>query len=191
MREVKADAGNWQARAQEFAVGMSVSLINGGRTDVGRVSAVYPAIGMVDVEFPHTSTRLPVEDVLILSPDSEFVTPLHENVPGGAGTESFVSEGGPQDNLIDTVLEEAIKRVAAVHLKKALYWNGRDRKYRCTRSEHHGGAYLCPKKGCDGVLKPSIYKRVDGMSVRLMGCPSCMFLIREKDIQDDHCGGCD
>lgn len=190
MRHRKADAGNWQARAQEFAVGMQVALVNGGRTDVGRVSALYPAIGMVDVEFPHTSTRLPVEDLYPLR-DSDFEAPIHENVPGGAGIGAFVSEGGPQDNLIDMDLDAAIKRVATAHIKKALYWNGRDRKYRCTRSEHQEGSYACPKKPCDGTLRRTIYKRVDGRSVRLLGCPNCLFLIRENDILDDHCGGCD
>ena len=189
MQNRKADSGNWQARAQEFAVGQSVALINGGRTDVGRVSAVYPAIGMVDVEFPHTSTRLPVEDVLILSPDSEFTTPIHENVPGGAGSAAFLSEGAPQDNLIALMnVEDMAKRVAAAHVKKALYWNAPDRKYRCTRSENNSKAYLCPRRGCDGTLRPTVYKRVDANSVRLMGCPSCLFLIREDDITNDHCG---
>lgn len=196
MQTRKADAGNWQARAQEFAVGQSVALINGGRTDIGRVSAVYPAIGMVDVEFAHTSTRLPVEDVLILSPDSEFVAPIHENVPGGAGIGAFVSTSGNHpDSLIEmdvtSDLSKLASRVASAHIKKGLYWNARDRKYRCSKSEHSEGHYNCPRRGCDGVLKDAVYKRIDGQSVRLLGCPTCMFLIREKDILTDHCGGCE
>lgn len=196
MQQRKADGGNWQARAQEFAVGQSVALINGGRTDVGRVSAVYPAIGMVDVEFAHTSIRLPVEDVLILSPDTEFVAPIHENVPGGAGIGAFVSTSGDHHDLIEMditneMVSRLASRVVSAHHKKALYWNARDRKYRCTKSEHSEGTYACPRRGCDGMLKDAVYKRIDGQSVRLLGCPSCMFLIREKDILTDHCGGCD
>jgi len=75
-------------------------------------------------------------------------------------------------------------RVARAYVKKALYWNGKDRKYRATRVESATGHYGCPKNTCDGVLKPAVYKREDQSSVKLLGCPKCMFLIRKQDIID-------
>jgi len=192
MRFRKAEAGNWQARGQEFAVGQSVVLIQGGDTDVGRVSAVYPAIGMVDVQFPHASSRFPVEDLSILSEDTACLTPEHENVPGGAGQEGFVSDGMdyPDSRIdfksLDTKL--MTQRVALATLKRALYWNGVDRKYKCSIQEDQTGQLRCPKSNCDGILKKTVYKRVDGISVRLLGCPNCMFLIREQDIVRTTCG---
>ena len=209
MQRRKADEGNWQARGQQFAVGQTVRLVNGGDTDEGRVIAVWPAIGMVDVQFPHTNYRLPVEDLHILNPgQDEFVAPMHETVPGGAGSAAQVSMGKPQtDDLIaereplvqlvqqdgksvpvknasERTVEEMAVRVARAHIKKALYWNGRDRKYRSTRVEGATGHYGCPKGSCDGVLKPAVYKREDQASVKLLGCPKCMFLIRKQDIID-------
>lgn len=210
MQRRKADEGNWQARAQMFAVGQTVRLVNGGDTDEGRVIAVWPAIGMVDVQFPHTNYRMPVEDLHILNPgQDQFIAPMHETVPGGAGSAAEVSTGKPwvedlisrQPPLVQLVQQEGgevvektgaddrsvaemATRVAQAHVKKALYWNGRDRKYRCTKVEGAVEGFGCPKKGCLGVLKPAVYKRVDGASVKLLGCPACMFLIKRSDILD-------
>lgn len=199
MQRRKADEGNWQARGQMFAVGQTVRLVNGGDTDEGRVIAVWPAIGMVDVQFPHTNYRIPVEDSQILNPgQDQFVAPMHETVPGGAGFAAQVSMGAPQNQdlisgqepliqLVDDVedgIAHMASRVARAYVKKALYWNGRDRKYRCTKVEGAVDGFGCPKKGCLGVLKPAVYKRVDGASVKLLGCPECMFLIKRSDIVD-------
>jgi hypothetical protein len=192
-----------------FAVGQTVRLVNGGDTDEGRVIAVWPAIGMVDVQFPHTNYRLPVEDVHILNPgQDQFIAPMHETVPGGAGSAAEVSTGkkwtddliSKEPPLVQLVKQESngesvektaelsvaqmAARVARAHVKKALYWNGRDRKYRCTQVEGATSGFGCPKKGCLGVLKPAVYKRVDGASVKLLGCPKCMFLIKRSDILD-------
>jgi len=199
MRRI-ADEGNWQARAQMFAVGQTVRLIPGNDTDEGRVVAVWPGIGMIDVQWPNTNYRHPVEDLQVINPgQDQFVAPVHETVPGGAGSAAMVSQGKPQpgslvkqEPLVQKVQEipetksaaQMAARVAKAHLKKAIYWNGVDRKYRCTRAEGESGHYVCPKK-CDGVLKPTVYKRMDGTSVKLLGCPKCMFLIRRQDIIDN------
>lgn len=206
MQQRIADEGNWQARGQMFAVGQTVRLVNGGDTDEGRVIAVWPAIGMVDIQWPHTNYRHPVEDLQIVNPgQADFVAPMHETVPGGAGSAAQVSMGKPQTEdliskeppLVQLVqpdgdegyklaavrsVDEMATRVAQAHVKKALYWNGRDRQYRCNRVEGATGAFGCPKKSCDGTLKPAVYKRIDGASVKLLGCPKCMFLIRRQDI---------
>lgn len=201
MKDRVADEGNWQARGQTFAVGQSVRLIQGGPTDEGRVIAVWPGIGMVDVQWPHTSYRHPVEDLLINNPGQDpFIAPIHESVPGEAGVGALVSTGKPQtDNLIPMIsplvqevkledklgsLKELAQRVAKVYVKKAIYWNGLDRKYRCTRVEGATGHYKCPKTSCNGTLKPAVYKREDQSSVKLLGCPKCLFLIRRQDIID-------
>ncbi len=81
-------------------------------------------------------------------------------------------------NSFDTGVSKT--RVSKAWVKKALYWAAKDRKYRATRSEC-GSHYTCPK--CPEVpMKKAIYKRMDGFSERLWGCPSCMFLIKNSDI---------
>jgi len=88
-----------------------------------------------------------------------------------------------------TLLKKATRtqRVASVFIKQSLYWHARDRKYRCTRSEYDSGKYTCPKGADHGHLAPTVYKRQDGQSVRLLGCRTCLFLIKESDIIRDHC----
>lgn len=135
----QADEGNWQSRGQEFAVGQTVRLVNGGETDEGRVIAVWPAIGMVDVAWPHTSYRHGVETLQIINPgDDSFIAPMHENVPGGPGSDAYMSEGAPQSNVIDAEVprvelthevgdvskmssKQMRERVATAYLKKQAY----------------------------------------------------------------------
>jgi hypothetical protein len=204
MANRKADAGNWQARGQEFEVGQSVRLTsNGGETE-GRVLAVWPGIGMVDVQWPHTANRHPVEDLQIVNPGEDlFVAPIHEDVPGGAGTQAGVSQGAPQDNFVAEVDDNIEKvdvvasqtaltrssalRVASAFVKKSLYWHARDRKYRVSRDEHATGAYVCPNRGCGGTMRRATYKMENGCKVKLHACPDCLFIIRTADILDDHC----
>ena len=108
----QADEGNWQSRGQEFAVGQTVRLVNGGETDEGRVIAVWPAIGMVDIAWPHTSYRHAVETLQIINPgDDPYIAPMHENVPGGPGSEAYMSEGAPMGNVIDS----EVPRVELTH----------------------------------------------------------------------------
>lgn len=200
----KADAGNWQARGQEFEVGHTVALVNGGGTDYGRVIAVWPGIGQVDVQWPHTSYRHPVEDLQIINPgDDPYIAPRHEDVPGGPGTDAEVSVGYPADNeiqhevprieLVREVgktaedLSALTEKVARQFVKKSLYWRARDRKYRVSRDEHSSGHYRCPAKGCDGHLRRATYKMQEGEHVKLHACPSCLFMIRASDILSDHC----
>lgn len=177
----RADASNnWQARAQEFRIGQAVQLVIGG--DEGRVVSVFPAIGMIDIQFPNGNLRFPVEDVNIRNPEFDpFIAPKNETVPGGAGSGALTPTGNDGEAI--SIPES---RVASRYLKKAIYWANVGRKYRCTRSEHDSGQFRCPR--CEEeFLRRTIYKREDGKSVRLLGCPSCLFLIREGDILSDHC----
>lgn len=166
----KRRAGNWQERAKSFQEGQAVTYIGDRMSSEGRVLAVWPAIGMVDVQYPTGSVRLPVEDLQILNPDEdEYVTPEHSDLPGGTGT---VPVPGP-----------SLRRITA------LYWNQKDRQYRCTKSEFVDESFSCPK--CGTPMRPTIYKREKGQSVRLLGCPGCLFLIRRQDVIDDHCQVCE
>jgi len=209
MRNRQADAGNWQARGQEFQVGHTVQLINGGATDQGRVVATWPGIGMVDVQWPHTAYRHAVEDLQIINPgDDPFISPMHEDVPGGPGMDGMVSEGGPQSNVVEGEVPRVelvhevespgakiahdqmgmISRVAQAFVKKSLYWHAQDRKYRASAEEHKTGNYRCPSRTCDGQLRQATYKMEDGCCVKLHGCPKCMFMIKATDLLTDHHG---
>jgi predicted RNA-binding Zn-ribbon protein involved in translation (DUF1610 family) len=129
------------------------------------VVAVWPAIGMVDVEWPHGNNRMPVEEIVKCDPNF-MKPPVTENVPGGAGT---------------MPVAKIASRVAQAYVKKALYWVNADRMFRATKTELDSGAFTCPK--CkNAALKRAIYKRKNGMSERLLGCPACLFLIKRDAI---------
>jgi hypothetical protein len=54
-----------------------------------------------------------------------------------------------------------------------------------SRRETAAGEPTCPR--CAGdvgspALRQAVYKRRDGSSLRLLGCPGCMFLIKDTDI---------
>ena len=206
---------NYQQRATEFNVGDKVYPLWGENTDInGRVLAVFPAIGMVDVEWPHGSERYPVEEHQLLTPEELHNPPQvgHDSVPGGTGTVSVPGGpkpqeraagdrsgmtvedleadysswvNGPADNH-DLVVESAKgpDRVAHAFVKKALYWASSDRQYKATKAEAGGLGYTCPK--CkDATLMKATYKRRNGQSDRLLGCPICLFLIKREDIIGD------
>ena len=152
---------NYQERAKAFSIGMRVSPYNVSTNDKGGlVRAVFPAIGMVDVEFPQGVKRYPVEELTIDANGHIDDVPANEPA-GGLGTVP-VSAG----------------RVASLHMKKtAIYWAGIDRKYRMRKNEETAE---CPR--CKTCMKPTSYKRRNGVSERLLGCPSCLFLIKREDI---------
>lgn len=164
---------NWQERATEFSVGDLVGIFGAYESQAGRVTAVWPAIGMIDVEMPNGNKRFPAEDLQRYDGNGNAAPPTTDSAPGGQPTVSV--PGGPYGK------SASAERVAEAAVRRALYWASTDRKYKLTRSEKDGGAIGCPK--CkEGSLKRAIYKRRDGASERLMGCPGCMFLIKELDI---------
>jgi hypothetical protein len=171
---------NYQQRALEFAVDDIVFPYELGSQDVaGRVVQVFPAIGVVDVEFPNGVKQYPVEDLQRVNPENVQTEPTEvtQNVPGGAGGVS--TSGGPPREAGDQA--NRIRRIAEAFVKKSLYWGSRDRKYRATRAELEANNYTCPK--CkEGQLRRAIYKRMEGKSERLMGCGNCLFLIKSCDI---------
>ena len=146
---------------------------------------MYPAIGMVDVEFPHGNFRFPVEDLQRIDPEVVGVKPPESSsVPGGVGTVPVSPGPPPEAKGSDRVaVAQMARRVAEAHVKRALYWAAKDRHYRATQSELESGTYLCPK--CKTPLKRARYKRKRGQSFSLYGCPQCMFLIKTCDIMGD------
>lgn len=172
---------DYQQRASEFSVGDMAYPLAGSGTDesqAGRVVAVYPAIGQVDIEFPWGSGRYPVEDVQRVTGIAAIPpNPEHTTIPGGS--ESVPVAGGPVARTAAT-----IERLAHAYIKRALYWASSDRHYQATRAELEAGGYTCPK--CkEGTLRHAVYKRSEGKSERLLGCPGCLFLIKRCDIIGD------
>lgn len=179
---------DYQQRASEFAVGDLVYPFASGNPALnGRVMAVYPAIGMIDVEWPHGSERVAVEEVQqYFNQAGDFNPPSvgHDNIPGGA-KKVPVSGGpiGPIDQKPSAKRASAVERVAKAYVKRAMYWAASDRKYRASQEELDTGNFRCPR--CkETFLRPASYKRESGASVRLLGCPECLFLIKPCDIEN-------
>lgn len=150
MDKVAENYVDYQERSLEFAPGDHVTVYGQSKDVAGRVLAVYPAIGMADVEFPLGARRYPVEELQRLV-DGDVDPPRTNSLPA----------------------------------KIALYWIQRDRKYRGNSSETRSGKYCCPKcrrKGVHSILRPATYKRRDGHNEKLLGCPTCLFLVKKSDI---------
>lgn len=170
---------DYQQRAAGFEVGDRVTpyFDGAGEDYAGVVTAVWPAIGMVDVEFPHGSKRYPVEDLQILEKahEREYDMPQSPSIPGGVG--SVPVSGGPKDKQARELV--------------ALYWAQKDRKYRPCKSEQDGGRYTCPR--CRDEFGERVrlvrvpYKRTDGISERILSCPTCTFVIGDADILSPDC----
>lgn len=169
----EANFVDFQRRARAFKVGDIVFPFHSNTGLSGRVLAVWPAIGMVDVEMPDGPKRYPVEELQI-STAKDVDPPRTDSVPAGAGTVPV--SGGPRT---------AARRVAEAWVRKAVYWNGPDRMYRATQAEIDTQTYSCPK-GCPTPLRPAVYRRENGKSERLLGCPTCMFLVLRSDLIGHH-----
>lgn len=143
----------------------------------GRVTAVWPAIGMVDVETAAGNKRYPAESL------QEYVggnaaPPKTNSTPGGdywAGVPATKSASSKR--VVETFKKKAL------FAKGALYWAGEDRQYRMTRAESEGDCLFCPRcKETPSPLSKAIYKRRGGRSEKLLGCKNCLFLIKDSDI---------
>lgn len=184
---------DYQQRASEFAVDDIVVPFGWDDSMAGRVTAVWPAIGMVDVEFATGNKRYPVEELTRINKDNTIMSPpLTDSTPGGAVVQV---PGGPHPPVPEGAKKEAnASRVAEAFVKKSLYWSGPDRKYRAPAAEVATGKFKCPKcraRGIDSDLRPAAYKRREGQSEKLLGCGNCLFLIKRIDIincQDDEGG---
>lgn len=183
---------DYQARSSAFHVGDSVfPLFGGNHSNSGTVVAVFPAIGMVDVQFPHGNARYPVEDLVLddVVDAENAVALIADTVPGGAGTVSV--SGGPPVPIKTRYAKSVAKptpvkppkscRVAAAYVKRAVYWASVDRKYKPSKEELRTGNLCCPR--CeDAYLRTTVYKREEGKSTKLFCCPKCLFLLRRSDV---------
>lgn len=150
MRKRAENNINYQERAKEFHVGDTVVPYGFFDSQAGRVTAVWPGIGMVDVESATGPRRYSV-DILTRMPNNPISdTPLTTSTPGAR--------------------------------KIALYWADKDRKYRLKKTELAAQQVMCPRCCPEVPMKKASYVREGGVSDHLMGCPSCMFLIRFDDI---------
>ena len=173
---------NWQERARDFQIGDVAYPLGLDISAAGRVVAVYPAIGMIDVNFPTGARRMPAEELQRAAPSVTQVIPPSakiDAIPGGAG--GVPVSGGP----MKSAARVARAFVARSIVKNALYWADIDRKYKATKGECDSKSYHCPK--CREVaLKPAVYRREGGASVRLLGCPTCLFLVEREAILNHH-----
>ena len=193
---------DYQARASTFKVGdRAYSMLGGNPAIGGTVVAVWPAIGMVDLQLPHGNVRCPVEELVLHdtpSPNASSDIALN-SVPGGLGTVPV--SGGPvaavrqvsaplkgSSQATDARFARSSRRVTAAFVKKAVYWVNLDRKYRLTKEEAATGNICCPR--CENsFLEKASYKKEEGRSVRLRVCPSCLFIIRDCDLEGLASGG--
>jgi len=194
IKRADADA-NYQERVVEFAVGDLVAPFANSSDNAGRIVALFPAIGMADVEFPGGNKRYPVEDLQRFTDETGADAPHVNSVPGGAGTVRVPGGPFPQVKESSKVTKPAevpqsganMGRVAHAFVKKSLYWHAADRKYRATKAETDTKKFACPRckaKGIEHLLKPAVYKRREGVSNTILGCPGCIFLIKELDIEN-------
>lgn len=176
---------DYQSRATGFHRGQRVTTVAGaGNSIAGTVLAVWPAIGMCDVQWPQGASRMPVEDLEYDPYDTDpDVDMLMDSVPGGVGTVRV--PGGP---LPAIEREEMGLRVASIHklasrYMRGLYWGARDRKFQVSRREIADAVYYCPR--CkDVALVKKIYRREEGVPDHMWVCPTptCYFLIHVSDI---------
>lgn len=146
---------DYQVLARPFEVGDLVYVVHTPDSR-GRVKAVYPSIGMVDVVFPNGVVRYPVEDLMRLDADAE-VNPPPSSV-----------------------------RVAGTYLKKAIYWVERDRKYRATRGEQDSGKYFCPRcKSPLKKMIYKRRNGTNAYLLGCSG-PICSFLVKPEDVYGCH-----
>ena len=178
-RRKRATYVNQQQRATEFQVGQAVVHWGHSIEQSGRVTEVWPAIGQVDVQFPWGNIRVPVEDLQIVADNTWVVTPKHEDTPGG---QTVPVPGGPYEKMKQAAQPSA-ERVVMAYVKKAIYWHQKDRKYRVSQGERDSGHYHGPKcRDAENPLRNAIYKRENGQSVKLLGCPVCLFLVKREDL---------
>lgn len=154
----------YQKRAEGFSIGDLVAPYGTSEAWGGIVVRVFPAIGMVDVEFPELLQRLPVES---LQNFTKIRTPLQNTFTG------------------DEDLYPVSARMASRD-KQALYWTAPDRKHRAKKSELTSGKFTCPKcrtvEGDCVTLVSRVLSRLEGKNFKILVCPQCTFAIQRSDI---------
>ena len=111
MQRLATSYVDYQQRARRFEIGMRVYPYFLGKPDKsGVVVQIFPAIGMVDVQFPHGVSRYPVEDlVLDTSGDYQNLANTPDSIPGGRGVVP-VSSGPSSKKVASRYLRERKNR---------------------------------------------------------------------------------
>lgn len=165
---------NSQQLARQFSRGDVVVHVTAPQYGL-RVLAVWDGIGMVDVLAPAGQKRIPVEELSMASSGASVPPPVEAEI-----------DAPPQWCSVSRGQGKTAKKLAQKFVKEAIYWRGVDRKYRRTKHEQAAGVTNCPR--CCTPMKKTRYKRREGISESLYGCPECLFLIKELDLQAE--GGC-
>ena len=111
MQRLATSYVDYQQRARRFEIGMRVYPYFLGKPDKsGVVVQIFPAIGMVDVQFPHGVSRYPLEDlVLDTSGDYQNLANTPDSIPGGRGVVP-VSSGPSSKKVASRYLRERKNR---------------------------------------------------------------------------------
>ena len=142
-----------QELARTYFPGDVIAMFLGNHDAVGRLLAVYPATGMVDVQWPHGIQRVSVEDLQLVSRDT---------------TPTLGEEEAP------------VQKVVPIQ-KQAIYWAQPDRKYRASGLERELGKYACPR--CSRNMVHATHRRQGGSNLRILACWKCRFLVDPADIE--------
>lgn len=169
----------------------------------GRVVAVQPGLGTLDVQWPVGQERVTADEVVKVDPK------LFAYLPPGLSTDTTVRKASERNVLAlyrdlakawkagvgevaawDKVYRATGKdariavdkvyglssRLFTAMLKRAAYWYGENRSYRVSQAEINEGAPRCPK--CRTVMKRTTYKMEEGKRVKLFACPKDLFLLK-------------
>lgn len=173
---------------------------------LGRVTAVFPQIGCVDVETYAGNLRFNANELIKRNDiDTSFMFDTSEQtwerqqankvasryVQESFSTlvkEAFIlytkenvsSEIKTYDTMFkrhaSTTSESSIQEAVSFVYKNALYWREMGRKYAPTRSELESGCFSCPKCKCQ--MQRTNYKKL----TKLLACPQCLWLICQEDL---------
>lgn len=147
-----------QDLARTYFPGDIVAMFLGDHDAVGRLLGVYPATGMVDIQWPHGIQRVSAEEIQLVSRDAR---------------PTLEEEAGPVQKVVP------IQRQAGA--KTAIYWAAPDRKYRASGSERSSGRFGCPK--CGKKLVGATHRKQGGQAMRILACWKCQFLVDPCDIE--------
>lgn len=183
---------DYQALASEWEPGDLAAPLGQYSDAAGEVIAVWPAIGMVDVQFSNGVRRYPVEEVQRFLPDATVDPPsTPAGVAGADEDKTPLIKQGASPEQISRVSQRYVAQctqtpIGVGSMKEAVYWASAGRQYRATRPEVESRSYRCGRKGCDGTLRPASYRMDGGHRVRLLACPKCLFMVMPENLAGCH-----
>jgi len=77
----------------------------------------------------------------------------------------------------------AAKMFRNQQIRTGAYWAGAGRRHRATKKEFASKQLGCPRRGCEGLMRKSVYKvDEEGQRVRLLSCPECGYLLKTDHV---------